>query len=76
MLKTLIPAYGRIYGTFEQLKEDIEAGKDFFSVTDRAYCSVRDFAEMERDAAFVGEKLNFKMCADRSQNHFWFVFGA
>lgn len=36
-------AYGRRYDSIESVTQDWDAGKDFFSITDNAYCSTRDF---------------------------------
>ena len=53
-------AYGRRYDSIESAAKDWDAGKDFFSITDNAYCSTRDFTTL-MDAVIV--KLNNgKLC--------------
>ena len=45
-------AYGRKYNSFEDAKKDYDSGKDFYSYTDRAYCSIRDF-DKELDTVVI-----------------------
>ena len=53
-------AYGRHYDSPQSAEKDWDAGKDFFSVTDKCYCSIRDFPTL-MDSVMV-ELNNGKIC--------------
>jgi hypothetical protein len=51
----LYPAYGRSYKTWEDIKKDWEAGKDFSMGVYRMgpYCSIRDLRELMNDSSSI-----------------------
>ncbi len=60
------PAYNRRYFSRADLFKDWFAGKDFYSINNCAYFSIRDLAYLKRDGALA---IDFYMDASLTEFH-------